>query len=106
MSPEPTVQFNDLAFAIHGAILCTFTLSMFSQKLWGFKQGQARVGRCIWGIAVGCILGVLCVAGVVLGKGKDGGNDPLGWAWIDVVCVAENYGKNSMALKSLIQDEF
>ena len=78
---------------------------MFSPKLWGFKQGQARVGRCIWGIAVGCIVGVLWVAGVVLGKSKDWGRDPLGWAWIDVVCVAEIYGKNSMACQSLIHYE-
>ena len=79
---------------------------MFSPKLWGFKQGQARVGKSIWGIAVGCIVGVLWVAGIVLGKGNDSGRDPLGWAWIDVVRVAETYRKNSMACKSLIHDKF
>ena len=78
---------------------------MFSQKLWGFKPGQARVGRCVWGIAVGCIVAVLWVAGVVLGKGKHWGTDPLEWAWIDVVGAAEVYGKNSMVCKSLIHDE-
>ncbi|CAF9921884.1 MAG: hypothetical protein HETSPECPRED_004663 [Heterodermia speciosa] len=85
LSPEGTVRFNDLAFAIHGLILCVVTLSMFSQKLWDFKQGQERVGRCIWGITVGCVVGMLWVVGVVLGKGKDWGRDPLGWAWIDVI---------------------
>lgn len=79
---------------------------MFSQKLWDFKQGQERVGRCIWGITVGCVVGMLWVVGVVLGKGKDWGRDPLGWAWIDVVRVAEMYGKSSMAYKSLIHGEF
>ena len=29
-----------------------------------------------------------CVIGVVLVKGRDGGKDPEGWAWIDVVSGA------------------
>ena len=43
------------------------------------------VGTGVWGLVVGSGVGVGCVIGVVLVKGRDGGRDPEGWAWIDVV---------------------
>lgn len=45
-----------------------------------------KLGRGVWGIIVGCIVGIGWVIGMVKSKGLDGGNDAWGsWAWIDVV---------------------
>lgn len=46
------------------------------------------VGMGVWGLVLGSVVAVACVIGVVLVKGKDGGRDPEGWAWIDVVSWA------------------
>ena len=43
------------------------------------------VGTGVWGLVVGSVVAVGFVIGVVLVKGRDGGRDPEGWAWIDVV---------------------
>lgn len=85
-SPEPTVRFNDLAFALHAVILCFITYSQFF--CWGFKRDRyQRVSKPIAGIFVGSILGLMIVGGIVYVKGNDGGRDPMGWAWIDLVCL-------------------
>ena len=44
-----------------------------------------RLGKGVWGIGVGCVVGVALVVVMVLSKGLDGGRDPASWAWIDVV---------------------
>lgn len=66
--------------------MSTLAWTMFAPRVWGFAQGRKeRVGRTMWGIAVGCILSiVLLVLFVGLGA-KGGGFDAQGWAWIDVV---------------------
>ena len=84
---ENTNQFNDVAFAIHALMFCCITASQFSSKLWGFQKRSWRAGKPVWGIIVGCIVGLLLAIGLVLAKGKDQGNDPSTWAWIDVVGV-------------------
>lgn len=81
---------NDVAFAVHALLLCMVTWSTFSTKLWGFEQdgarrGKWRVSKVIMGIVAGCFIGVALTVGLVLFKGIDGGRDPKGWAWIDVV---------------------
>lgn len=43
-----------------------------------------RASRVVLGIFWGSIIGVLAVVFIVLSKGKDGGYDAIGWAWIDV----------------------
>ena len=43
------------------------------------------MGKPIWGIVVGSLLAIPCLVGVVAVKGRDGGRDADGWAWIDVV---------------------
>lgn len=88
---------------MHAVVLSALTLSMFSQTVWGFKQGEARVGRGIWGIAGGCMAGVFWVAGAVLEKGRDGGRDPFAWAWIDVVC-SEMCAKNPWKYDCLMEN--
>lgn len=46
----------------------------------------------VWGIVVGCIVGVGWVIGMVMGKGLDSGRDPKSWAWIDVVSESGRCG--------------
>ena len=85
-SPEPTVRFNDLAFAVHALLMCFVTYSQFFPKLWGFEVNRRqKSSRAVLGIFWGCIIGVLFVIGVVMFMGNDGGSDPNSWAWIDVV---------------------
>lgn len=62
-----------------------------SKRIWGFRQGRANIGRGSLGVALGCLAGVLWMVAVVLLMGRDGGNDPSTWAWIDVVCIKEHY---------------
>ncbi len=85
-SPEPTVRFNDFAFALHAVMITALTYSQFFTRLWKFKVGQfQRVSRPVAGIFWGGIISVLLVALIVAFKSRDGGRDPAGWAWIDVV---------------------
>lgn len=88
-SPLPTVRGNDIVYAAHALGMSLFTWSMFWKRVWGFDQGgngkSWRIGRGILGVMVGCVVAVAWVVGLVLIKGRDGGRDPEGWAWIDVV---------------------
>lgn len=86
---------NDVAYGVHAVVLSIFGLTMFSKTIWGFKQGKETVGTSIWGIAVGCIVAVFWIIGLVLVKSKDVGRDPLRWAWLDVVCEPGIRGKTS-----------
>lgn len=81
------MRLNDVAFGVHSLILSSVTLSMYSQRIWGFKQGCVKVGSGIWAIQAGCLISVLGMVGVVWARGIDGGTDPSGWAWIDVVRI-------------------
>lgn len=86
LAPESTVRFNDVAFAIHALTLCLITYSQFWPKLWGFKCGKTqRMSRPIAGVFWGGILAVVISISLVLLTGKDAGQDPRKWAWIDVV---------------------
>ena len=89
-SPEPTVQFNDLAFALHAVVLTVLTYSQFFPGLWGFEVGKYQhVSRPIAGIVFGGVFAVILVTLVVRTKSSDGGYNPAEWAWIDVVSVAQ-----------------
>ncbi|EOD52765.1 putative l-cystine transporter protein [Neofusicoccum parvum UCRNP2] len=86
VAPEPTVRFNDFAFALHAVVLCLIIYSQFWLKSWGFKVGaDQKMSRMAMGIFWGNILGVVIVVLTVWIKGKDGGYDPDSWAWIDVI---------------------
>jgi len=85
-APVPTVRFNDFLFALHGTILCIITWSQFWPRIWGFKVGaRQKASRPILAIFWGSIVGVLITVLIVRIKGKDGGYDPSGWAWIEVI---------------------
>lgn len=85
-SSEPTVRFNDLAFAIHAVIMSSLTYSQFWSSVWGFKVSRLqRLSRPVAGICLGTLSAVLLILLLVLTRGKDGGRDAQDWAWIDVV---------------------
>ncbi|KAJ5036370.1 hypothetical protein NUH16_004244 [Penicillium rubens] len=55
-SPEPTVQWNDFVYALHGALICCWTSSHFlCARFWNFnsKQQRAAVND---GVSIGAIL--------------------------------------------------
>lgn len=83
-APESTVRVNDFVFALHAVIVCIVIYSQF--YIWGFEVGRdQKISRTSLGIFWGNVLGVAVVVVVVLVRGRDGGNDPSSWAWIDVV---------------------
>lgn len=81
---------NDVAFAIHALVLSVITLSQFWTRLWGFERRVPfvkLVGCGVWGLFTGAAVAIASVVVLVLVRGKDGGRDPTGWAWIDVVRI-------------------
>ncbi|PGH16057.1 hypothetical protein AJ79_02037 [Helicocarpus griseus UAMH5409] len=86
ISPEPSVRFNDLAFAVHAVILSTLVLSQFWPAVWGFKVSRfQRISRPVAGIFWGCILTVLGLAVFVAARGTGASLRAGDWAWIDVI---------------------
>lgn len=87
---EPTVRFNDLAFAGHAVILSIIVLSQFWKRIWGLKKGpgaERRISRPILGVIIGSLLAPAIVATTVAWRADE--DVVHGWAWIDVVrCVA------------------
>lgn len=83
----PTVQFNDITFALHGLILSIITTSqyLFPRPLWGFAPSHgARPSRFILGVGAGCLLGVLATYLIVAGAPAEG--DPAtNWCVLDTV---------------------
>jgi cystinosin len=85
-SPEPTVRFNDLAFALHAVILTALTYSQFFPGLWGFTVGRFQhVSRPIAGIVCGGAIAVILVILIIMLTSSDRGYNATEWAWIDVV---------------------
>ncbi|KAJ5045317.1 hypothetical protein NUH16_002132 [Penicillium rubens] len=85
-SIEPTVRFNDFAFAAHAVALCIVMYTQFWPFIWGFHV--PRFQRISWTMAWlfwGCALAPLVVTAIVLAQSPDGGYDPSTWAWIDVI---------------------
>ncbi|ETI20453.1 hypothetical protein G647_08489 [Cladophialophora carrionii CBS 160.54] len=85
-SPEPTVQLNDVAFGVHAVILVTVTYSQFFSRLWRFPNpSRQRATRPVLGILWGSIVGVAGIMAVVVFRSGWKDQDPLDWAWIDVL---------------------
>ncbi len=74
-----------MAFAMHALAMCVLALSQFWPSLWRFKKRKVRLGKGVWGVGVGCVVGIALIIGMVMSKGADGGKDAGSWAWIDVV---------------------
>ncbi|KAF1964722.1 L-cystine transporter-like protein [Bimuria novae-zelandiae CBS 107.79] len=85
-SPETTVRFNDFLFAAHGAFMCVILYSQFYSGIWDFRVGaRQKASKVALGIFWGCVLAILVVVFLAQILGKDSGNDPSDWAWIDVI---------------------
>ncbi|OJJ47889.1 hypothetical protein ASPZODRAFT_131484 [Penicilliopsis zonata CBS 506.65] len=83
---EPTVRFNDFAFAFHAMIMCVIIYSQFWPQIWGFKVFRFQTAsKPILALFWGSLLAVAIVVGIVLQRSPDGGYDPSSWAWIDVM---------------------
>lgn len=86
LSPEPSVRFNDLAFAVHAVILSSIVYSMFWSWIWGFNVSRFQhVSGLIAGVFWGCIVAVVAVLLLITSQGKGNSLDPSAWAWIDAV---------------------
>jgi cystinosin len=77
-SPEPTVQWNDFVYALHGALICCWIGSHFlCRNFWNFESKLQRVSTgalvCFWGS-----LGVVALAVLWVPVSAS-------WEWIDVV---------------------
>lgn len=83
---DPTVRFNDFAFALHAVVLSFITYTQFWPFIWGFKVSRhQKVSKPVAGLFWGSIVGVTIVIFIVLGQSPNNGFDPYSWAWIDVV---------------------
>ncbi|KAH7318682.1 PQ loop repeat-domain-containing protein [Stachybotrys elegans] len=86
----PTVQFNDITFALHAFLLSIITTSQYLfAPLWSFTPSTGtRPSRLILGIAAGSLLGVLVTFLLVAGTGGTSSPhvDPLSdWCELDIV---------------------
>ncbi|KAJ0421877.1 PQ loop repeat-domain-containing protein [Aspergillus carlsbadensis] len=85
-SEEPTVRFNDFAFALHAVVLSFLVYTQFWPSIWGFKVSRfQRVSRPILGLFWGSFVAIAVVVFIVLAKSPDNGYEPSNWAWIDVI---------------------
>ncbi|KAI1299761.1 putative cystinosin [Xylaria venustula] len=82
-SPSPMVQLNDVAYAVHGALITTVIYTQFYPRLWSFKQVDGQKTRPGVGsllIFWGCIVLVACGSLVVLFRPTS-----QSWEWLDVI---------------------
>lgn len=83
---EPTVRFNDVAFAVHAMCMAGLIYSQFWPQIWGLRVSRTqRISKPMAGLFWGSIMAPLIILWTVLARSPDGGNDPSSWAWIDVV---------------------
>jgi cystinosin len=83
-SPEPTVRFNDFAFALHAAVLCIITYSQFFPFIWGFFVPRQKPSQLVIVIIV---LSLVAIAAGVIRVLVEGGDENSSWQWIDVVSI-------------------
>ncbi|CAL5872883.1 uncharacterized protein PFLUO_LOCUS7152 [Penicillium psychrofluorescens] len=85
-SGEPTVRFNDLAFAVHAVVLSAIVYSQFWPSIWGLRVFRTqRISKTMLGLFWGSVMAPLVVVWMVVARSPDGGLDPASWAWIDVI---------------------
>jgi cystinosin len=62
----PTVQFNDITFALHAMVVSVVMTSQYFPALWGFPPSpHTRPSRTILGVAFGSLGGVAIIAATV-----------------------------------------
>ncbi|KAJ5807871.1 hypothetical protein N7474_009140 [Penicillium riverlandense] len=85
-SGEPTVRFNDLAFAAHAVLLSAIVYSQFWPSIWGLRVLRTqRISKTMLGLFWGSVMAPLVIVWMVVARSPDGGRDPASWAWIDVI---------------------
>lgn len=85
LAPEPTGRPNDLAFALHAAIVCVVVYSQFWHKLWHFTDDKPRRASPVaLGIVLGSVLGIALTVVIITVRSREtrGADD---WSGIDVV---------------------
>ncbi|RJE20257.1 cystinosin [Aspergillus sclerotialis] len=86
LEEEPTVRFNDLAFAAHAVILSLIVYTQFWPIIWGYKVSpHQKISKPIAVLFWGSLVAVATVACIILVQSPDRGYDPASWAWIDVI---------------------
>ena len=86
LSGDPTVRFNDFAFAAHAVVLSAIIYSQFWPVIWGLRVSHfQRISKPMAGLFWGSVLAPAVLIGIVLSTSPDRGYDPSSWAWIDVV---------------------
>jgi len=86
-APEPTVRFNDFAFAAHAMVMVVLTYSQFYSLLWKFDVPKTqKTSWMVRAIILACILAVL-IATLGAATNDRSSKDHTGdaWTWIDVV---------------------
>ncbi|KAF1353623.1 cystinosin [Delphinella strobiligena] len=83
-SPEPTVRFNDLAFAFHALLCCIVVYSQFWHRLWHFDGESRPPSPAVVGIICGSVIAVATI-GFIVGSKHNQGDDATSWASIDVI---------------------
>jgi cystinosin len=84
----PTVQFNDITFALHAALISSITLSQYLlRSAWGFSPTTGtRPSRFFIGVAIGCLVGVFITYLVVASTAARGPVDPaVDWCEVDII---------------------
>jgi cystinosin len=85
-SPEPTVRFNDFAFALHAVVLCTITYSQFFPSIWGLSVPRKKPSRLVILIVIFSLIAAFVSVVKVLAQGESVNSN---WQWIDVVSIIE-----------------
>ncbi|KAG5916724.1 hypothetical protein E4U42_007524 [Claviceps africana] len=85
----PTVQFNDMTFALHASVLSAVTVSQYlARSWWRFgRSAGARPSRFIVGVAAGSLL-ALVITWALVASASAGGRvvDPArDWCELDLV---------------------
>ncbi|KAM4056080.1 PQ loop repeat domain-containing protein [Hirsutella rhossiliensis] len=92
----PTVQFNDITFALHALVLSLVTVSQYlARPAWGFAPSTGtRPSRFIAGVSAGCLLALVTIYVVVATAAAQGAPsassvDPAtDWCELDLVYAA------------------
>lgn len=85
--PEPTVQPNDIAFAVHGMAITFVVYTQFYPWIWRFTPVPgARCGRWTLALFWGCSAAVVIAA--LAAAARPNSTD---WEWLDVVRSAMFY---------------
>jgi cystinosin len=81
-NPVPTVRANDIAYAVHGALITVFIYSQFYPRLWCFTPIEGlRCSRWSLGLTWACGGAAVLAALVVVAVGPSSPS----WEWLDVV---------------------